>query len=85
MARYKSRANPKTIERDFPHIVGMAVPPGGFGSRLDAMYDWHRDHGIDAQRGRGRREEERDIVRWCFADKDTADAFAATFGGSVVT
>ena len=60
----------------------MAVPPNGFGTRLDQMYDWHRERGIDAQRGRGQREEVRDIIRWCFADQKTADAFAAAFGGS---
>jgi hypothetical protein len=47
------------------------------------MYDWHSERGIEAQRGRGRRDEERDIVRWCFADPKIADAFAAAFGGTV--
>ena len=61
----------------------MVVPPSGFGSRLDAMYDWHSERGIEAQRGRGRREDDRDIVRWCFADAKTTADFAATFGGSI--
>ena len=83
--RYKGRSNSKIIERDFPHFVEMAVPPGGFGRQLDRMYDWHRERGIEARRGSGRREEARDIVRWCFADRDLAGGFAAAFGGSVVT
>ena len=29
MTRYKGRSNAKAIEREFPHIVEMAVPPGG--------------------------------------------------------
>jgi hypothetical protein len=29
MARYKGRMSPKAIERDFPHVVEIAVPPGG--------------------------------------------------------
>jgi hypothetical protein len=40
MARYKGRTDPKIVKRDFPHPVDMVVPPGGFGSRLDAMCDW---------------------------------------------
>jgi hypothetical protein len=52
----------------------MAVPPGGFGKRLDAMYDWHRAQNIEARRGSGRREQDRDIVRWCFADPNIAAA-----------
>jgi len=33
MSRYKGRSSAKTVERDFPHIVEMAVPLGGFGKR----------------------------------------------------
>jgi hypothetical protein len=29
MARYKGRLSPKTIERNFPHVIKIAVPPGG--------------------------------------------------------
>ena len=31
MTRYKGRASPKAIEREFPHIVETIVPEGGFG------------------------------------------------------
>ena len=37
MTRYKGRASSKAIEREFPHIVEMIVPEGGFGKILDAM------------------------------------------------
>ena len=57
MARYKGRSSSKAIERGFPHIVEIAVPPGGLGKRLDAMYDWHRERGIEVHRGSGRRDE----------------------------
>ena len=44
------------------------------------MYEWHRARGIQAMRGRGRRDENnRDYVRWCFADAETAEAFSAQF------
>jgi hypothetical protein len=67
MRRYKGSTSFKIIERDFPHIVEMLVPLGGFGKDLDAMYDWHRARGIEDRHGRGRRVEGRDIVSWCFA------------------
>jgi hypothetical protein len=41
MSRYKGRASPKSLERNFPHIVEMRVPLGGFGAKLDAMHEWH--------------------------------------------
>ena len=31
MTRYKGRTSARAIERDFPHIVDMAVPFGGLG------------------------------------------------------
>jgi hypothetical protein len=36
MNRYKGRPSAKVIEKDFPHIVEMRVPLGGFGETLDA-------------------------------------------------
>jgi hypothetical protein len=42
MPRYKGRASAKEIEKDFPHIVEMRVPLGGFGSKLNAMHRWHK-------------------------------------------
>jgi hypothetical protein len=39
MSRYKGRQSAKALEQDFPRIVEMIVPEGGFGKTLDAMYD----------------------------------------------
>jgi hypothetical protein len=58
MSRYKGRTSFKSVERDFPHIVDMAVPPGGLGKKLDAMYAFHARHGIQPMRGRSRRDED---------------------------
>jgi hypothetical protein len=80
-AHYKGRISAKNIERDYPHIVEIVVPPGGLGKQLDAMYDWHRERGIEVHLGSGRHEEGRDFIRWCFADQEMANAFAAAFGG----
>src|SRR5450759_5998921 len=57
VARYKGRMRPKTIERTFPHVVEIAVPPGGLGAPLDAMHYFHGASGIQALLGRGRRED----------------------------
>ena len=77
---HKGRASLKVIESKFPHHVDMMVPEGGFGSRLNAMHDWHDAHGIEAVRGQSRRENGRDIIRWCFADLVTAALFQKEFG-----
>ena len=37
---YKGRQSAKAVEKDFRHFVGMVVPPGGLGNRLDAMYEF---------------------------------------------
>ena len=46
MTHYKGRTKTNLIERDFPHRVEMIVPKGGFGKRLDEMYEWHRARSI---------------------------------------
>ena len=40
VSRYKGRQSAKAVEKDFRHFVGMVVPPGGLGNRLDAMYEF---------------------------------------------
>jgi hypothetical protein len=79
MARYKGQYGALRNERNFPHIVQIIVPPGGLGKRLDAMYDFHSRHGIQAKRGQGQYTKGRNFIRWCFADLETAAAFAAEF------
>ena len=49
MTRYKGRISTKAIEQAYPHIVQMIVPLGGFGKKLDEMYEWHRARGIQDQ------------------------------------
>jgi hypothetical protein len=83
MTRYKGRTSPESIEQDFPHVVEMIVPEGGFGKSLDAMYDFHARHGIRAINSTGRRDESgRDHIRWCFADPVVAETFACEFGAA---
>ena len=53
MTRYKSHPTELSIEQEFPHHVDILVPPNGLGMRLDAMYEFHVQHGIKPQRGHG--------------------------------
>jgi len=46
MTRYKGRSSSNSIERDFPYIIEIVVPPNSLGAKLDAMYDFHARHGI---------------------------------------
>ena len=81
MTRYKGKQSAKYVEKDFPHFVDMVVPPDGFGNRLDTMYGFHDRHGIEAKRGHGWRDQKkgRNYIRWCFADRAIAAAFAREF------
>jgi hypothetical protein len=80
MTRYKGQHRAARIEVEFPHHVDIVIPPGGLGTRLDAMYEFHAQHGIKPQRGHGTHTADGSIIRWCFADPETAKAFAADFG-----
>jgi hypothetical protein len=85
MSHYKGRTDLKEIEKAFPYIVEQIVPLGGFGKKLDDMYEWHSARGIEAMRGHGWRDKSgRFYVRWCFSNLINAGDFARQFGGSVV-
>jgi len=43
------------------------------------MHDWQDERGIEAVRGQSRRENGRDIIRWCFADLGMAMLFQKEF------
>ena len=75
----RTRQIAREVEQDFPHFVDINVPPGGLGSKLAAMYDFHARHRISPKRGHGRRDDKGGAIRWCFADPRLADAFAQEF------
>jgi hypothetical protein len=80
MSRYEGRNKTKLVERDFPRHVDMMVPEFGFGTHLNAMYDWHHTRGVLALHGTGWRDENgRYWIQWCFADPKMAEAFASEF------
>jgi hypothetical protein len=79
MSRYKGQLRASRIEQEYPHHVDIVVPPGGLGTRLDAMYAFHDQHGVKAQRGHGKHDATGAVVRWCFADASLAAEFASKF------
>src|SRR5262245_31410906 len=79
MTRYKGQLRASRTEQEFPHHVEIIVPPGGLGTRLDAMYDFHAQHGIKPQRGHSTHTADRAVIRWCFADGSLAEAFSSKF------
>ena len=84
MTRRKGEITARMNERDFPNIVELALPSGGFGRTLDAIYDLHRLRGIQSRNGRRQRRDEQEFVRWCFASAIDADDFAQQFSGTLV-
>jgi hypothetical protein len=70
---------------EFPHLVELELPPGGFRSQNLEFDAFHRERGIPIRRGRGRHEAEQFHVRFCFPDTATADAFHERFGGTRLT
>jgi hypothetical protein len=64
MSRYKGRLKAAQTERLFPYHVDIVVPPGGLGTQLDAMYDFHIQHGIKPQRGHGVHTVDGSVIRW---------------------
>ncbi|HTM74790.1 MAG TPA: hypothetical protein VL198_16310 [Pseudolabrys sp.] len=79
MSRYKGQLRASRTEQEFPHHVDIIVPPGGLGTRLDAMYEFHAQHGIKPQRGQGKQDSNGSVIRWCFADGSLAAVFASKF------
>ena len=86
MTRGSKRENIRlTTERDFPHLVELALPPEGFRSILQEIDAFHRDRRIPVRRGRNRQEVKQVYIRFCFPDAATAEAFRNRFGGECLT
>ena len=75
----RARKIAKEVERDFPNFVDIAVPQGGLGAKLAAMYDFHARRRISPNSGHGRRDDKGGVIRWWFANRQLADAFAQEF------
>ena len=85
MTRRKREITGFANEQDFPHLVELALPPGGFRSVYLEIDAFHRERRIPVRRGRSRHEGEQFNIRFCFPDIATADAFRNRFGGECLT
>jgi len=74
-----------TNERDFPHLVELALPPEGFRSVLLEIDAFHRNRRIPVRRGQNRHEVKQVYIRFCFPDAATADGFRKRFGSECLT
>jgi hypothetical protein len=81
MTRRKGEATGKVNERDYPNMVELPVPSGGFRETSVGIVAFHRERRIEIRHGRGRQDEGRFFVRYCFANPTVADAFRDQFGG----
>ena len=85
MTRRNSEFVRLTNERDFPHLVELALPPEGFRDVLLQIGAFHRERRIPVRRGRSRYEVKPFYIRFCFPDAAIADAFRNRFGGECLT
>ena len=83
--RRKSEFVRLTNERNFPHLVELALPPDGFRDVLLQIDAFHREQRIPVRRGRSRYEVAPFYIRFCFPHAATADAFRDRFGGECLT
>ena len=83
--RRKSETVRLTNERDFPHLVELALPLGPFRRVFLEMDAFHRERRIPVRRGRSRHEAKQSYIRFCFPDTATADAFHNCVGGERLT
>jgi hypothetical protein len=85
MSRRKSEITGHMNERDFPYLVELELPLGGFRNKSQELESFHRERRIVIRRGCGRHEGDQFHVRFCFPDAFTADAFCERFGGRRLT
>jgi hypothetical protein len=75
MSRRKSEITGHMNERDFPNLVELELPPGGFRNKSLDFESFHRERGIPIRRGRGQHEGEQFHVRLCFPDAASLTPF----------
>ena len=85
MTRRKLEIAGLANEQDFPYLVELTFPPGGFRSVFLEIDAFHRERRIPVRRGRNRHEVEKFHIRFCFSDTATADAFRNRFGDECLT
>ena len=72
-------------ERNFPHLVELALPKKGFRDVVQEIDAFHRERRTPVRRGRNRLKVKQLFIRFCFRDAATADAFRYRFDGERLT
>lgn len=72
-SRRKGEMGRKQIDREYPHQVEIAIPPGGLGRTLDTLHAWAMGADLDYKTRSVRFPV--DAMRWCFRDEASAEAF----------
>lgn len=80
LKKIKARSN----EAAFPFVVQIAVPDGGFGCTLDAIYAWHCYSKNRQRRGQRQRVGAQEYWTWCFEGLEIAKEFRHRFGGEIL-
>ncbi|HZC54888.1 MAG TPA: hypothetical protein VE396_02415 [Xanthobacteraceae bacterium] len=74
----------RVSQREFPFVVQLVVPDGGFGCTLDAINAWHHYKKNTQRRGPPQRFGEREFWSWGFEGLEIAKSFRQHFGGEIV-
>ncbi len=80
----KKKVNAHVNERDFPFVVQIAVPDGGFECTLDAINAWHYFSRNPQYRGQHRYIGDQEFRSWHFEGLEIAKAFRHRFGGEIL-
>jgi hypothetical protein len=82
MTQDKFKNKKFSTERNFPHIVEIALPQSGLAANVSReMATFHRSRDIRLRFGRARIQNGQHYGRWCFSEPAVADAFRKQFGG----
>ncbi len=80
MKKVTARVN----EREYPFVVQVAVPDGGFECTLEAINAWHGYSRSRQRRGQRYRRGEQEFWSWCFDGLEIAKSFRHRFGGEIM-
>jgi hypothetical protein len=80
MKKVTARVN----EREYPFVVQVAVPDGGFECTLEAINAWHCYSRSRQRRGQRYRRGEQEFWSWCFDGLEIAKSFRHRFGGEIM-
>jgi hypothetical protein len=75
MSRHKGETTGRMNEREFPHLIELAVPPRGLQEQDLEFEAFHRERGIPIRGGSGRQEWGQFYIRFCFPSAALAFAF----------